>query len=131
MRARRVAAGMCAHTAELLAKHKLKGYHMQYELRTYVAAPGRLAELLTRFRRHTNALFRRHGILPVGYWTTTEDEQKLVYLLRHTQDPETAWAAFKADPEWVRVRTESEANGPLTMSITSTFLTPTDFSDLR
>ena len=38
-----------------------------YELRTYTAAPGKLNELLARFRDHTRRLFEKHGMTNVGY----------------------------------------------------------------
>jgi hypothetical protein len=38
------------------------------------------------------------------------------------------WADFQADPEWVKARAESEANGRLTTSVQSVFLTTTDYS---
>jgi len=104
-----------------------------YELRTYVTEPGRMDTLLARFRNHTVGLFARHGMTSVGYWVEATDPDTLVYLLAHA-DPESAaasWEAFRADPEWVAVKAESEANGPVVRSVTSSFLEPTDFSALR
>src|SRR6266478_6774382 len=57
-----------------------------YELRIYHAAPGKLAELLARFRDHTIKLFDRHGLNIVAYWTPVDEPQKsntLVYILQH------------------------------------------------
>ena len=34
-----------------------------YELRTYTAPPGKLNELLARFRQHTLKIFERHGMV--------------------------------------------------------------------
>jgi hypothetical protein len=87
------------------------------------------------------ALFERHGITNIGYWVATDAEGKptetLIYLLAHAS-PEAAkesWAAFQADPEWIAAKTASELasrpEGPLTASITSVFLDPTEFSALR
>src|SRR5262249_19861522 len=59
---------------------------MVYELRVYRAAPGKLAELLARFRDHTIKLFDRHGMKSVAYWTAVDEPQKsdtLVYILQH------------------------------------------------
>lgn len=99
-----------------------------YELRTYTAAPGRMDDLLARFRDHTVRLFERHGIESVGYWTAQDSPDTLVYLLRHRRAPEDAWADFKADPEWGSVRECSLERGPLTTEIASSLLTLTDFS---
>jgi hypothetical protein len=104
-----------------------------YELRVYHAAPGKLAELLARFRDHTVKLFDRHGIKSVAYWTPVEEPQKsntLVYILQHPSREEAAanWKSFQDDPEWKSVKEKSELNGKLTEKIDSTFLALTDFS---
>src|SRR5262249_17036349 len=39
-----------------------------YELRTYTASPGKMAQLDARFRNHTIGLFRKHGMTPVGFF---------------------------------------------------------------
>jgi hypothetical protein len=107
-----------------------------FELRTYTASPGRLDALLARFRDHTDALFVKHGMTPLGYFTPAEgDRQKdtLVYLLAFPDRAarEKSWQAFRDDAEWQRVKAESEVNGPLTTKIESVILGPTDFSRLR
>ena len=38
-----------------------------FELRTYTASEGKLSDLQARFRNHTTALFKKHGITNVGY----------------------------------------------------------------
>jgi hypothetical protein len=104
-----------------------------YELRVYQAAPGKLGELLARFRDHTAKLFDRHGIKNVAYWTPVDEPQKsntLIYILQHpSREAATAnWKSFQDDPEWKSVREKSEANGKLVENVDSTFLTLTDFS---
>ena len=104
-----------------------------FELRVYHAAEGRLPALLTRFREHTDALFRKHGMKSVAYWVPTDEPLKgrtLFYVLKFpSREAATAsWKAFGDDPEWVKVRTESEANGKLVERVESTFLELTDFS---
>lgn len=57
-----------------------------YELRVYHAYEGKLDDLLRRFRDHTMALFEKHGIKNVAYWTPTDEPLKgktLVYMLAH------------------------------------------------
>lgn len=107
-----------------------------FELRTYYTHPGKLADLQTRFRDHTRALFEKHGIENVGYFVPADgqaSENTLVYLLAHpSREAATAsWDAFKADPEWIAVKARSEENGPIVDHLESVFLTPTDFSALR
>lgn len=41
------------------------------------------------------------------------------------------WAAFQADPEWQRVKAESEMNGALVDHIDRYFMDPTSFSALK
>lgn len=107
-----------------------------YEMRTYTAQPGRLDNIVARFRDHTRPILERHGMKNVGYWIpqdSTLAENTLVYLISHT-DREQAranWRAFASDPEWHSVRDRSEANGPIILRIESVFLDPTDFSPLR
>ena len=104
-----------------------------YELRIYHAAPGKLGELLARFRDHTVKLFDRHGLKSVAYWTPLDEPQKsntLVYILQHPSREEAAvnWKSFQDDPEWKSVKEKSEANGKLTEKVDSTYLALTDFS---
>jgi hypothetical protein len=104
-----------------------------YELRIYHAAPGKLGDLLARFRDHTTKLFEKHGMKNVAYWIPVDEPERgniLVYILQHpSRDAATAnWKSFQDDPEWKRVKAESEANGPLTEKVDSTFMALTDFS---
>ena len=104
-----------------------------FELREYHAVEGRLPVLLKRFRDHTDRLFKKHGITSVAYWVPTDEPLKgrtLFYLLKFPSREEATarWKAFQDDPEWVRVKTESEANGKIVERIESTFLELTDFS---
>lgn len=107
-----------------------------YELRTYTTAPGRLPALENRFRGHTLALFARHGMTNVGYWTPQDSAHAgntLVYLLAHPSRDAArqSWAAFGADPEWQRVQAASEADGKIVEHVESVFLDPTDFSPMK
>jgi NIPSNAP len=104
-----------------------------YELRVYHAAPGKLGELQSRFRDHTIAIFDRHGMKSVAYWTPLDEPDKnntLIYILKHPSREAAAanWKAFQEDPEWKAVREKSEANGKLVEKVDSTFLALTDFS---
>lgn len=104
-----------------------------FELRVYTAHEGKLPELLARFRDHTCALFERHGMVNVGYWTpldTSKDGNKLFYVLQHKsrEAARASWKAFGEDPDWVKAQKASEANGPLVIGVESTFLALTDYS---
>jgi hypothetical protein len=104
-----------------------------YELRFYHAHEGKLDDLLARFRDHTMALFEKHGMRNVAYWTPTDEPLKgktLVYILAHPsrEAADANWKAFHDDPEWKSVQAKSEANGKLAEKIESTFMALTEFS---
>ena len=110
--------------------------HHVYELRLYHVKEGKLEALKARFAEHTDALFRRHNMKSIGYWSPEDapDAQGLfVYVLQHPsrQEAEKNWAAFQADPEWKQVKAESEANGPLVDHIDHYFMDATSFSELK
>ena len=108
-----------------------------FELRTYTASPGKLDALNARFRDHTIALFKKHGMEVVGFWEPTDKEagagEKLIYLLAHPsrEAAQANWKAFREDPEWVKVKAESEVGGVLPAKIESVFLAGTDYSPLK
>ncbi|HLJ96283.1 MAG TPA: NIPSNAP family protein [Gemmataceae bacterium] len=107
-----------------------------FELRTYTAAPGKMAALNARFRDHTCKLFEKHGMTNIGYWNPAdpnEAEKKLVYLLAFPsrEAAEKSWQAFRNDPEWKTAREASEKNGRLVEKVESVFLSPTDYSPLK
>jgi len=104
-----------------------------YELRTYHTFEGKLDALLARFRDHTVAIFKRHGMKSVAYWTPLDEPlagKTLIYILEHpSREAATAnWKSFREDPEWVKVQTASEANGKIVEKVESTFMALTDFS---
>lgn len=108
-----------------------------FEIRTYIAAPGKLEELHARFRNHTVKLFKKHGMEIVGFWGPTDKEKgsenTLVYVLafpsREARDK--AFRDFGADPEWQQARKDSEKNGRLTEKIESVILMATDYSPIK
>ena len=109
-----------------------------FELRTYVASPGKIDDLHKRFREHTIKLFRKHGMTSIGYGVP-QDEDKgrkdtLIYFLAFpSRDAAKAsWKAFMADPEWQAVYKASQPDGvPLAGKVTSVYLEPTDYSLIK
>ena len=108
-----------------------------YELRTYTVLPGRLPALHKRFADHTMKLFEKHGIRNEMYWTPIDDARKdntLIYLLSHESKAaaDRSWEAFYADPEWIKARDASEADGKiLAKPPERVFMKLTDFSPSR
>ena len=108
---------------------------MIYELRVYQPVPGQMAKLLARFRDQTIPIWERHGIRPIGFWTTVvgESSNELTYILpwESLSERETRWAAFQNDPAWRKARDDSERDGPIVASIRNQILAPTPFSALK
>jgi hypothetical protein len=107
-----------------------------YELRLYHVNEGKMDTLKARFGDHTDAIFKRHNMKSIGYWSPEDSpsSQKLfIYILEHPsrEEGEKNWAAFQADPEWQKVKAESEAHGPLVDHIDRYFMDPTSFSALN
>ena len=110
--------------------------HHVYELRLYHVNEGKMDALKARFRDHTDAIFQRHNIKSIGYWSTEDapaSQNLFVYILEHPirEEAEKNWAAFQADPEWQKVKAESEAHGALVDDIDRYFMDPTSFSALN
>ena len=107
---------------------------MIYELRVYEAAPGRLPDLNARFAEHTLGFFARHGIKVVGFWTEeVGTSNNLVYILGFESwaDREKKWSAFIADPDWHKVKVDTEKNGLLVNKVHNKLLRPTAYSPMK
>ena len=107
-----------------------------YELRVYHTLPGRLPALQARFRDHTLDIFKKHGMISVGYWTPQDapaSDNTLIYILAHDNRDAAKkhWAEFAADPEWQRVSKASEADGKIVEKVDSTFMNPSDYSPMK
>jgi hypothetical protein len=108
-----------------------------FELRTYITNPGKLDALNKRFREHTCALFKKHGMELLGFWTPQESkdgkDDTLIYLLAFPsrEAAKKSWDAFRNDPEWKRAQAESERDGKLVKEVKSVFMAPTDYSAVK
>src|SRR5262249_56923250 len=104
--------------------------------RSQPGAEGKRAHVGGRSGPPRGTFFDRHNMKSVGYWVPSEGPlagKTLVYILEHPsrEDATKNWAAFRADPEWVKVKAESEAAGPIVAKAESVFMTPTDFSAIK
>ena len=107
-----------------------------YELRMYHVNQGKMDALKARFGDHTNAIFKRHNMKSIGYWMPEDapsSQNLFIYILEHPsrEEAEKNWAEFQADPEWKKVKAESEMQGPLVDHIDRYFMDPTSFSALK
>lgn len=118
-----------------------------FELRTYIASPGKLDALNARFRDHTLSLFKKHGIEVVGFWVPAAEpvskapkdaigysKDTLVYFVvfPSVEAQKKAWDDFKSDPVWKKVKADSEKDGiPLAKTVISQNFTATDYSPIK
>ena len=108
-----------------------------YELRIYTANEGKLEALKARFRDHTAALFKKHHLDVIAYWVPESDDPKskdtFIYIVAHKSRAEAAqnWKAFDTDPEWVKVKAESEKGGPLVKKYDTTFMDALPYSAMK
>lgn len=129
-----LAVGIVAFCTGMSAGEVKKTNTRIYELRTYTTLPGRLPALNKRFADHTMKLFEKHGMRNEMYWIPTDDARKdntLIYVISHESQEaaEKNWKAFQADPDWIKVRDASEADGKiLAQAPERVFLRLTDYS---
>lgn len=127
---------MTAASISPLIKASRQAQDRVFELRMYTCLPGRLPNLLTRFRDHTQELFEKHGMTNIAYWTTVEKDStqpKLVYILAHPNEAaaKKSFEAFRADPAWIAARDASEKDSKIVEQVTSVLLQPLPFSAIR
>jgi len=112
-----------------------------FELRIYHTPEGKLEALFSRFKDHTIDLFKKHGMTNLAYWSPTDAEKgggkTLIYILAHPSKEAglRAFDEFRADPEWIKAKAESEKDGALTLpgteGVKSIYMSATDFSPIR
>lgn len=108
-----------------------------FELRTYIASPGKFEALNARFRNHTLELFKKHGIEVVGFWVPAdgpEAQDTLMYFVAFpsAEAQKKAWAAFKSDPAWKKAKADSEKDGvPLAKKVITKNYVGADYSPIH
>jgi len=108
-----------------------------FELRTYGSNNESTRRQKQRmFENSEAAIFRRIDIRPVFFAETIAGAgmPSNVYMVSFESlaAREKLWAAFDADPEWLKVRAMPEYSVPgLTINITSSILRPLAFSEVR
>src|SRR5262247_3531521 len=115
---------------------RAQGAGTVFELRTYTAPEGKLANLQARFRDHTIRIFNKHGMKSIGYWVPQDapnSQNTLIYILEHPsrEAAKKNWADFSADPEWQKVSAESQVNGRIVSKVDSVFMDATDYSAIK
>lgn len=108
---------------------------MIYEFRTYEVAPGRMGDLLDRFRNYTLKLFEKHDMKVIAFFNPVigESSNHLNYILAfdNLNHRENSWKNFMADEEWKNVYKNSNTNGQIVIKVENKIFEPTDFSPLN
>ncbi|MBI4876821.1 MAG: NIPSNAP family protein [Acidobacteria bacterium] len=108
-----------------------------FELRTYHSPTWRqLAALHERFAGPEIRIFHRSGVRPILYTSTLAGQMmpNLTYLIPfdNLAEREKAWAAFGADPEWVKVRKESiDKHGQISSVMQMSLWRATPYSPIK
>lgn len=99
---------------------------MIFELRIYESAENRAEALRKRFENEVVPRFAKHGIELLGVFASPDSPGRLTYLTRYKDDAarKSAWTSFGSDPEWVKIKAETEAGGPLMKGQTISVLEP-------
>ena len=107
-----------------------------FELRTYTANPGKFDAMKERFQKSILALFKKHNLEVVGFWTPLDapnSSNTLIYILAHPsrEAADKNWTAFKEDPEKIRVWAETEKDGVINLKVDSVYMTSLPWSPIK
>ncbi|MCM3715925.1 NIPSNAP family protein [Halalkalibacter oceani] len=98
---------------------------MIYELRIYTMHEGKMQAIHDRFSQATLEIFEKHGMRVTQFWEDIEPENNRIFYVMEFPDMETRnqqFEKFQADPEWQRVKADSEKDGPIVKKLESIFL---------
>ena len=99
-----------------------------YELRRYHAAPGQLDAMTAMLKTQALPLLTKHGIKLEAAMTPVKNAdgvEVVLYSFPSVAARNASWAAFRADPEWAKVK---ETTGKAVAKFEATLLTTTDYS---
>jgi NIPSNAP len=125
------------YSPEIVAKSEERKTPRVFELRVYHSpTASQLMALHERFAGPEIKIFHRSGVHPLFYSSTVFGPAvpNLTYLIPFDSlaNREKAWAAFGADPEWVKVRAESIAkHGQISSTIQISLYKATPYSPVQ
>jgi len=111
--------------------------HKVFELRIYESPTQRqLGYLHDRFAGGEIEIFHKSGIFPVLYADTVfgPNQPNMAYLIPFESEShrEKCWAAFRSNPDWIKIRDASiQHGGEIVRNITNMLLSPTRFSMIK
>ncbi|NGN44625.1 hypothetical protein G6N74_26550 [Mesorhizobium sp. CGMCC 1.15528] len=105
-----------------------QGRAMIFEMRQYLIERGRMNDNHDRMENHTPALLSKHGIRVIGRWSALAGPRMplFCYIMewKDFAEREASWASFYADPEWARIRAQTNAGSELVEGQELVFLRP-------
>lgn len=99
-----------------------------YELRRYHAAPGQLDAMTAMLANQALPLLTKHGIKLEAAMTPVKNPdgiEVVLYSFPSAAARTASWTAFRADPDWVKVK---ETSGKAVAKFDSVLLATTDYS---
>ena len=118
-------------------KTEAKAMGKAFELRVYHTHPDRMPALEKRFKDHTIKLLEKHGMKLVGFWkpvpASEGGDTVLVYLVEHAsrEAADKSWDTFRTDADWMKVRADSEKDGPIVKKVDVQWWGATPYSAIR
>lgn len=98
---------------------------MLYELRIYHMYPGKMQAINNRFAKFTLSIFAKNGMRVTEFWEDIDvDHNRLYYVMEFTdmEDRNGRFEKFRSDPDWLKVKSETEKDGPIVEKVESIFL---------
>jgi hypothetical protein len=90
---------------------------MIYELRSYTPHEGKAEAMRKRFLDHVVAtFFPRHGVDLVGVLAPVDgNDGRIFYITRFDSEKDRvkAWDLLNGDSDWLSIKKDTEADGPL------------------
>lgn len=88
---------------------------MIYEMRTYIAQPGKAEAMIARFLTQARPVIETLGGRLVAVDDSAREAGEFRYIVQFQDDGarQRCWADFARDPRWQAAKQTSEADGPL------------------
>ena len=95
------------------------------EIRRYTPTPGNENALAARLTQRTLPLLEELGFEVLGIGGEDGERGPITYILRWDDEAamEQGWKLFTANPEWAAIKRDTEADGPLYLTVDKICLT--------
>ena len=91
--------------------------------------PAKRIAIVTGANRGIGRVIAQRLMTIVGFWQPLTKPDTLIYLMAYKDNEarDAEWAAFGADPEWVKARTEMNVR----TQVDAVFMNATDYSPIK